>query len=509
MRRSTKRFILIVSMFFMMVAAVYLAIGLYYSTRFFPGSYVNGVDCSGLTVEEVEEILADSVTDYQLTVIERGGKEEVIDGSVIDFSYVSTGAVKELQESQNSFNWTYTFFHPEDHSMVVETSYSQELLRMAMEKMDCFNEENITDPVNAYIKEDGLTYELISEVEGNRLDSEKAFATMCSAIDQGAGIVSLEENDCYVEPEIRDTNEDLVNRYNVLQKYAQMSVTYDFGNEKVELEAAVINSWMTVSEKGEVSFNQERIDDYVAGLAEKYDTYQKNVEFDTSLGETVTIYSNDYGWKLDQETEKTKLLEYLELGEPALREPIWLKVAWARTPTGVGRTYVEIDYTNQRMWYYKDGEMLVDTPIVTGNTSKDMASPVGIFALYYKEEMAILEGEDYKTPVDFWMPFYGGVGIHDAKWRSNFGGTIYQTGGSHGCINTPWANAKIIFENISSGTPVVCYNAPTYLGKGSQYIEQPVETRNVAEELGLTETEDEDKNDGTSTDAEDTVVVIE
>lgn len=491
----------------MMVAAVYLAISLYYSTRFFPGSYVNGVDCSGLTVEEVEEILADSVTDYQVTVVERGGNEEVIDGSAIDFSYVSTGAVKELQESQNSLNWTYTFFHPEDHDMVVETSYDQELLRMAMEKMDCFNEKNITDPVNAYIKEDGLNYELIPEVEGNRLDSEKAFATLCSAIEQGAVRVSLEENDCYQEPEIRDTNEDLVNRYNVLVKYAQMTVTYDFGSEDVELEAAVINSWMTVSETGEVLFNQERIEDYVAGLAEKYDTYQENVEFETSLGETVTIYSGEYGWKLDQETEKSALRECLELGEPTVREPVWLKTAWARTSTGVGQTYVEIDYTNQRMWFYKDGELLVDTPIVTGNTSKDMASPVGIFQLAYKEEMAILKGEDYKTPVDFWMPFYNGVGIHDAKWRSNFGGTIYQTSGSHGCINTPWANAKTIFENISTGTPIVCYNAATNLGRSSQYIEQPVETRNVAEELGLTD--EDEKEDGASDDEEDPVVVIE
>lgn len=491
----------------MMVAAVYLAIGLYYSTRFFPGSYINGVDCSGMTIEEVEEILADSVTDYQLTVMERGGNEEVIEGSAIAFSYVSTGAVEELQASQNSFNWTYAFFHPEDHDMTVETSYNQELLRTVMEKMDCFKEENITDPVDAYIKEDGLSYELVSEVEGNRLDSEKAFATLCSAIDQGASIVSLEENDCYMEPEIRDTNENLVNRYNVLTKYAQMSVNYDFGSETIELDAAVINSWMTVSETGEVSFNQERIDDYVAGLAEKFDTYQKNVEFDTSLGETVTIYSGDYGWKLDQETEKAQLLELLKQGEPAVREPIWLKTAWARTSTGVGNTYVEIDYTNQRMWYYKDGELLVDTLIVTGNTSKDMASPVGIFQLAYKEEMAILKGEDYKTPVDFWMPFCGGVGIHDAKWRSSFGGTIYQTGGSHGCINTPWANAKTIYENISSGTPIVCYNADTYLGQSSQYYEQPAETRNVEEELGLTE--DDEKKDDTSGEAEDTVVVIE
>ncbi|MFQ9153126.1 MAG: L,D-transpeptidase [Blautia sp.] len=138
-----------------------------------------------------------------------------------------------------------------------------------------------------------------------------------------------------------------------------------------------------------------------------------------------------------------------------VREPLWLKMGVARTANGIGDTYVEIDYTNQRMWFYKDGQLLVDTQVVTGNTSKDMGSPLGIFALYYKETHAILKGEDYKTPVDFWMPFYGGVGIHDAKWRDSFGGNLYQSSGSHGCINTPWANAKTIYENIDAGTPIV------------------------------------------------------
>ena len=99
-----------------------------------------------MTVDEVEKRIADSVTDYQITIAERGGKEEVIDGSAIDFSYVSTGAVQELQEEQNSFNWMYAFFHPEDHAMAVETSYDADFLKMAMDKLQCFQESGITDP---------------------------------------------------------------------------------------------------------------------------------------------------------------------------------------------------------------------------------------------------------------------------------------------------------------------------------------------------------------------------
>ncbi|MEG0215435.1 MAG: L,D-transpeptidase, partial [Hungatella sp.] len=78
-------------------------------------------------------------------------------------------------------------------------------------------------------------------------------------------------------------------------------------------------------------------------------------------------------------------------------------------------------------------------------------------ALTYKERNATLKGENYATPVSYWMPFNGNIGMHDAGWRSSFGGSIYKTGGSHGCVNLPPAAAKTIFENIEKGIPVLCY----------------------------------------------------
>ena len=121
---------------------------------------------------------------------------------------------------------------------------------------------------------------------------------------------------------------------------------------------------------------------------------------------------------------------------------------------------MEIDYTNQRLWYYKDGALLVETPVVTGNVSAGHASPEGIFCLVGKSEDETLKGEGYSTPVGYWMPFYGGVGIHDADtWRDTYGGDIYQWGGSHGCINTPTAQVAVIYQNIEIGTPIVCYSS--------------------------------------------------
>ena len=53
------------------------------------------------------------------------------------------------------------------------------------------------------------------------------------------------------------------------------------------------------------------------------------------------------------------------------------------------------------------------------------------------------------------MPFYGNIyGLHDATWRSYFGGTIYEYDGSHGCINMPLSVARRLYETIKVGTMV-------------------------------------------------------
>ena len=36
----------------------------------------------------------------------------------------------------------------------------------------------------------------------------------------------------------------------------------------------------------------------------------------------------------------------------------------------IGGTYIEVDMTEQMMYYYLDGKLQLETPIVTGNTGR-------------------------------------------------------------------------------------------------------------------------------------------
>ena len=123
----------------------------------------------------------------------------------------------------------------------------------------------------------------------------------------------------------------------------------------------------------------------------------------------------------------------------------------------IGLTYVEINLTKQHLWFYKDGTLIVQGAVVTGNVKKGYKTPEGVYSLKYRIRNAVLKGENYEAKVSYWMPFNNDIGIHDAPWRSGFGGNIYLTRGSHGCVNAPFKLAETLFKNITVGTPIVCY----------------------------------------------------
>ncbi|WP_330398665.1 L,D-transpeptidase [Herbinix luporum] len=116
-----------------------------------------------------------------------------------------------------------------------------------------------------------------------------------------------------------------------------------------------------------------------------------------------------------------------------------------------------MNISKQYLWFYKDGKLLSQGPVVTGNPNRGNATVLGVYMVNYKQKEATLRGPGYEAKVKYWMPFFGNIGLHDAPWRSSFGRDIYLRNGTHGCVNAPLYLAKTIFENIDEGTPVIVY----------------------------------------------------
>ena len=117
----------------------------------------------------------------------------------------------------------------------------------------------------------------------------------------------------------------------------------------------------------------------------------------------------------------------------------------------------------QNVYVYIDGNCVLTTPCVTGRMTKGRMTPEGMYQIQYKQKNRYLTGRNpngsisYRSYVHYWMPFNGGIGLHDATWRSKFGGNLYVGGGSHGCINLPLDMAQQLYDIVYTGMPVVCY----------------------------------------------------
>lgn len=126
----------------------------------------------------------------------------------------------------------------------------------------------------------------------------------------------------------------------------------------------------------------------------------------------------------------------------------------------IGKTYIEISIKQQHMWFYIDGELYCHTAVVTGNNDGRHNTTKGAHKIFQRKSPAVLVGDNYETPVNFWLGFtYSGIGIHDSTWRpsSDYGGNTYKGNGSHGCVNTPYNAVKKIYQKARIGNYVVVY----------------------------------------------------
>ena len=107
--------------------------------------------------------------------------------------------------------------------------------------------------------------------------------------------------------------------------------------------------------------------EYVQELSKKYDTVGIARNIKTSIGKIVEVKGGFYGWKINCDAETKALLENIKLGEVLQKEPIYTQKALSRDKDDIGNTYVEINITRQHLWFYKDGKLITQGPVVTGN----------------------------------------------------------------------------------------------------------------------------------------------
>lgn len=442
------------------VAVIYLAGAIYFSSHFSPRTILNGHKVGGQKASAVKELIEADLDAHTLVLKERKDQTEEIHGEDIDMVVKLGDSVEEALKEQNQFLWFFPFFRNMTVTLQPEVTYDEAKLDTVIDGLSGMQKDNMEKPVNAKIKLKDGKFEVTDEVYGTTILKDNLMAAVKEALNSSVTTVDLEEKECYKNPTIYADGKEVAAALKTIEKLQKVVVTYDFDYTTETVDKTQIDEWIKISKKMKVSLDYDKVLDFVEELAKKYDTYATVRDFTNSYGNKIKIYYGAYGWKISQHKETQALIDVIEKGESVKREPEYMYKAACRKEGNIDwdGTYAEVSIANQHMWFYKDGECVVSTDVVTGDVVRpNRKSPTGAYGVLFKKRDTSLVGQGYSSPVRYWMPFDTNVGFHDADWRNSFGGSIYKGNGSHGCINMPVYAAARLYELIQVGDPVFVY----------------------------------------------------
>lgn len=466
MRRNEK-FLTAMAAAFMTTAAVSFSSMAAVDTdfhRFVVGTIINGVPVSGMTTADAEAYIEGYFNGgYTLEIEDTEGVREAITDTSIGYTVDVTGDLEAILKEENDGGRVSGPGVEHRYTVDAELKYDEAALRALLENMAFV--KNASPTSDAYITpyEEGKAFSIVPEVQGTEIDMDKLMAAVKDALNSQTRLLKVENLDCYKTIQVTADNADLNQMCANLNRYKDINITYVFGDQQEILPGLEAVKWIDGVSGSTVQVNQQKVAEYVKYLADKYDTYGKPHTFTSTSGRQVSV-NGDYGWQINQAEEAVALTRMVQNGTNQTREPAYSRTAASRTGNDFGTTYVEVDMGLQHIYMYENGTLIAEAPIVTGNVAKGWTTPEGLYTLYYKERDRVLRGPkradgtySYESPVSYWMPFNGGIGLHDASWRGKFGGEIYKNNGSHGCINIPPKTAAVIFEHAYKGIPILCF----------------------------------------------------
>lgn len=428
-----------------------------YSHRHFrDGTIINDVDCSKLTVEEANTKINEKLHNPDITYIFVDDEFTIQEQQLFGIKLEDNAELKEILQNQNDgvkeLNYTL------QHSIFVNDVKVKDYLRT----FSCFKEENIKKSQNAYLAldSDNMLY-IEPEFYGNELDFNEAYELALSTLRSGSTVIDFRP--ITKQPEILSTDPGLILQRDKLNSILASSVKYILPDDSTFcLDANTIKNWLYKNDDGIYQLDLDSsLEAFIDELEKKVTEASSTVVFKASgIGDISLPLDESKRATIDREGELAKLKEELDTSLLYIREPIYSSKAFSLENQ---TSYVEVDTTRQNVWMFVNGNCIVDTLCVTGNYPNHH-TPSGIFFPTYKVKDTYLKGTNddgskYSCHVDYWVPFNGNIGFHDASWRTKFGGTIYKGNGSHGCVNLPKQVAPTFYENLDLTMPIIVYRS--------------------------------------------------
>ncbi len=455
----------------------------------FPEGYkIASVDVGGMTITEAKQTLKGAAKKYE-TAVTLDDQTFALNSEDLGLKYNDKADLQELCNAANKDE------KPEKEIEVFEVKSEVELAGVLQDGYvtaktqeetektatatseeegaaeEKFDAHSLT-PYKATIKYNPETTQFIgvNGTTGEAKTFDAAAKDLSDAVDNLEETVSLESETKQITGENAAQSREVKEALEKANGYLSLQIVCNFAPQGEEakqeqIPAADIAGWLMVSNDGlTVEINSEAMATYCDELARKHDiSKNRKAKFKTASGNDIEVNVPMTGQTVDGNKLFSDIRDTVEKKESKTVEASYSVVEEKdqREYVNFDGNYCEVDLTNQMVYVYKNGQQVVASQCVTGCVAKGNGTPTGVYQIFAMDKDRYLKGPGYKTWVNFFVPFNGGIGFHDASWRSTFGGNIYLYSGSHGCINMPYAAVKELYSNVSMGENVIVYGGQT------------------------------------------------
>ena len=423
------------------VAVIILAVVIVTADTLPSGSKIGGVSVGGLGEKDISQKVQQQMNDISLYIDDT---EYSIQGNYEIASDKLKGMIKRCAYDP--------FYRNKLKKGITIEDAGFEYMSGIKSTAKVLDKEEVTDgskSKDAYV--DLETMSIVPEVQGTQLDGQMLSKDLYRRLVTGKD-TKFAAKDYMIPPLVKSDDEELLKELAYDETYLTKKLTIEYpGGYEHTFTVKELSKFSVPNKEGEV-WTQTVNEEAIAKYMKKHRSYTpSSVTIKTKKGKK-TLYNSCLEGQVNLDESCDRIARALE------EDKKHVKLEWDSYPRASTRVEVSID--DQKLWYIEDDDTVFTTPVVTGGPGH--GTDKGIYQVAYKTTNVDLKGRNddgskYSSHVDWWMPFNGDEGLHDADWRGSFGGNIYKYNGSHGCVNMPESAAAKLYKKVDAGTIVIVY----------------------------------------------------
>ncbi len=429
-----------------------------YNGRAYPGVTVGSQAVGNMTTSSMSAKLSNATRDNKIKISVQGQTKNVMVSDMGITYDVAASAQAAVTQGKHYliplYGLVYTW-----NSSKLPLSYKLDQTKLTRVARELAGTDSVP-ATDAKVVIEGEAVRVEDDKPGQGIDSQVLAKRLVDAAVYGNSNVSVQQGSVNALIRTSDAQAMAVST----RKVMALPITITVGAKTFTPDATQVGKWLTVAPadgKLTLQVNQAALNAYIDGLAVQLDLKATNKQINMVNGVVRTVSEGKNGLALDKAALAGALSKIVATGTNTAvvgsMNPVAFKTLTNNTVDLEGK-YIEVNLSRQHLWAYDNKQLVYDTPITSGATGAGFATIQGLFSIKAKQTNRNLNGYaigyNYNVFVNYWMPFSGNYGMHDASWRTSFGGADYYYGGSHGCVNLPAAAAAWVYNFVNVGTPV-------------------------------------------------------